>query len=364
MPTKENMTPETQIAKLQGNDIRSLMASDSVKKQIALALPRHMSPDRMSRVMLTAMTQNPKLLDCTKESLLQCLMTLSQIGLEPDKRNAHLIPFEDKKKGITVCTLIVDYKGLVTLVRRSGEVSDIHADVICEGDEFEYSFGSGSKLTHKPALKDRGDAKGFYSYVRLKDGSESFEVLSLDEVLSVRDRSQGYQAFEKGFTKTNPWDSDFREMGKKTAFKRHSKWLPLSSEVIDAIDKDEEHNSFETAINITPPAMPPKVEKPKAEVKSEPVETAQESEMINTKGEFNQSEGINVIDDGALSDFEKLQIMCQENGVKTENVVGALKRLGKLPTRTTITTDKLTDQQLGWCVVSENFEQILKNIEA
>jgi len=211
--------------KVGGNsDIKSLILSEQMKKQFALALPKHLKPDRFARIALTALNKNPRLLVCTKESLLGCLLDCSQLGIEPDGRNAHLIPYGDK------CTLIIDYKGLVALARRSGEIADIHADVVFENDDFTYSFGTDSRLLHKPALKSKGEPIAAYSYVRLKDGSSSYEVMNIDEIDAIRKRSRAGNS--------GPWVTDWNEMAKKTVFRRHSKWLPVSSEFQEAIDKD------------------------------------------------------------------------------------------------------------------------------
>ena len=206
------------------NDIRSLIQSDAGKKQFALALPKHIKPDRFVRVALTAFTKNPKLLHCTQQSLLSALLDCSSMGIEPDGRKAHLIPYGDK------CTLIVDYKGLVDIARRSGEIADIHADVVCEGDKFDYNFGTDSKLVHVPAIKGRGNVFAVYSFVRLKDGSSSFEVMNVEEIEKIHMRSKA--------ANDGPWKTDWNEMAKKTVFRRHSKWLPVSSEFQNAIDKD------------------------------------------------------------------------------------------------------------------------------
>lgn len=236
------------------DDIRKLLSGENMKKQFGMALPKHLTPDRFVRVALTAITKNPKLLQCTQSSLFSCLLDCSQLGLEPDGRKAHLIPYEDKKKQITVCTLIIDYKGLVDLARRSGQISDIHADIVCENDEFDYSYGNDGRLYHKPALSERGKILGAYSFVKLKDGSVSYEVMGLVEVHAIRDRSQGWKAFKAGYAKSAIWDTDESEMIKKTVFRRHSKWLPLSSEFQDAIEKDYDKplDLFDKAITATP----------------------------------------------------------------------------------------------------------------
>ncbi len=215
------------------SDIRDLISSDNAKKQFAMALPKHLKSDRFIRIALTAINKTPKLALCTKESLFACLIDLSQLGLEPDGRKAHLIPYGDK------CTLIIDYKGLVDLARRSGQISDIHADVVYENDEFLYSFGSNGELNHKPSLKTRGKIIAAYSFVRLTDGSASYEVMNCDEIEAIHKRSKAGNS--------GPWVTDWAEMAKKTVFRRHSKWLPVSSEFQSAVEKDHD-----TPIDIEP----------------------------------------------------------------------------------------------------------------
>lgn len=214
-----------QLATTDRKDIRSTL--EGMKDQFKMALPKLLTPERFTRVALTCINKNPKLLSCTRESLLACLMDCAMLGIEPDGRRAHLIPYGDK------CTLILDYKGIVELVRRSGDVSDIHADIICENDQFDYMFGTGSFLTHKiDVRKPRGEVVGAYSFVKLKDGSESFDVMGVEEIETVRKRSRAGN--------NGPWVTDKAEMQKKTVFRRHSKWLPISPELRENIEKDDE----------------------------------------------------------------------------------------------------------------------------
>jgi recombination protein RecT len=223
-------------------DIDALIKSEQFKDAVKKALPKHMTVDRFVRVALTAMMRTPKLRECSQESLFKCLLDLSMYGLEPDGRRAHLIPFKKNYKDAAgkwqstmEVQLILDYKGIAELVRRSGDVSYIHADVVCSGDEFDYAYGTGAHLTHKPTLEgDRNPESAFcaYSFVKLKDGSEDFVVLSRGEVEKVRGRSK---AKDDG-----PWVTDWSAMAAKTAFRRHSKWLPLSPEVRDAIEADDD----------------------------------------------------------------------------------------------------------------------------
>lgn len=281
--------------------IKDLVTSATAKKQFAMAMPKHLTADRFLRVALTAFTRTPKLLLCTKESLTECLMDCSALGLEPDGRRAHLIPYKNK------CTLIIDYKGLVELARRSGEIADIHADVVREADHFSYSFGTNANLTHQPALTDRGEVTAAYSFVKLKDGSTSYEVMNKEEIDKIRKRSQA--------SGSGPWVTDYPEMAKKTVFRRHSKWLPVSAEFRDSVDKDydvpidimrhadvgkpdvEQPKSLSDKPDTPPEDAKPEPEK-KPEIKKkktgaakiEPVQEPEPEEQIDPKGNIGDDE--------------------------------------------------------------------------
>jgi recombination protein RecT len=212
--------------------IRDRLKDPAIIAEMARAMPAHCKPERMARIALTALTRTPKLAECDQASFFSCLMSLSQWGLEPDGRRAHLIPFGKQ------CTLIIDYKGLVELAFRSGVVEAIHADVVHTGDIFRYSMGE--VLEHVPHFlrtdegkpSKEGEVLAVYCTVRLKGGCQKTEVLSKNEVDGIRARSRSGSA--------GPWKTDWNEMAKKTAFRRVSKWLPLSAEIQDAMERDED----------------------------------------------------------------------------------------------------------------------------
>lgn len=229
---------------------KSWLTSADFKAALGSAMPKHMTPDRFVRIALTAMMKVPELANCTQESIFNCLLQLSQYGLEPDGRRAHLIPFKvNKKQGNqwvhdhTDCTLIIDFKGYAELVMRSGLVSSIHADIVCENDDFEYDRGFITK--HKIDFKKpRGKAYAAYAVVRFKDGTEKSEVMTQEDIHAIRDRSQGWKSFKAGYAKQSPWNPAEpiieHEMWKKTAFRRLTKWVPLSAEIRDAISVEEQ----------------------------------------------------------------------------------------------------------------------------
>jgi len=212
--------------------IREQLLSEGMKKHLAMALPKHLTPERMVRVVLTAITRTPKLADCDPASFFKALFECSQMGLEPDGRRAHLIPF-DKKKLIngewkvekTECQLIVDYKGLAELAYRSGRVKSIHSQEVRRGDIFTFDLGQVTQHVpwflrtdaNKPPAA--GEVFAFYSVVEMAGDARKCEVMSQEEVDAIRDKSQGYQAYLRNVKKygnsTSVWVEYPIEMGKK-----------------------------------------------------------------------------------------------------------------------------------------------------
>ena len=153
-------TPATRPTTKAPATFRGLVDNPDFATQIARALPKHLTPDRFLRIAITASLRTPKLMECSVASVSSCLLLLSQLGLEPDGRRAHLIPRNNRSNGTVECTVIIDYKGLVELVMRTGLVANIHADAVRENDEFEYDRGIITK--HKIDFrKPRGEAVAF-----------------------------------------------------------------------------------------------------------------------------------------------------------------------------------------------------------
>lgn len=205
---------------------------ESMETEIAKALPSVITPERFSRIVLTALSSNPKLQECTPQSFLGAMMTAAQLGVEPNTAlgQAYLIPF--KNKGVMECQFQLGYKGLLDLAYRSGEVSNIQAQEVYENDIFEFEYGLEPKLRHVPAKTNRGDVVCYYAIFKMKDGGYSYSVMSVDDV-----RKHG-QKFSKTFG-FGPWQTNFDEMAKKTVLKKVLKYAPLKSDFVRAIAQDE-----------------------------------------------------------------------------------------------------------------------------
>lgn len=202
---------------------------------IAAVLPKHVTPDRLMKTALGAIRSTPALQGCTTESLFGALVQSAALGLEPNTvlGHAYLVPFWNKKKGRQDVQLIIGYRGLIDLARRSGQIVSIAAHVVHERDEFAVELGTDSRIVHRPNMvDDRGAAVAFYAVAQLKDGGVAFEVMSLRDVKAVAAATQS-----KG--ESGPWRDHFLEMGRKTVIRRLSKYLPLSIELATAVALDE-----------------------------------------------------------------------------------------------------------------------------
>jgi recombination protein RecT len=245
--------------------LKQTLTSEAMREQFARSLPSHLTPERFARIAITALTRTPKLLDCTPESLMRCLLDLSAFGLEPDGRRAHLIPYGAQ------CTLVIDWKGLAELAMRSGVIAKLHADVVCENDTFEYNLGAIT--CHKIDFrKPRGDVYAVYALAQTKTGEVFVAVLSKDEVEAVRKRSRSGTS--------GPWVSDWNEMAKKTAFRRLSKWLPLSAEFRDAQERDDEQDREVRDVTPIPEASASKLFKSNIAALPEPTEPQLAAEEV------------------------------------------------------------------------------------
>lgn len=200
--------------------------------QIEKALPSVITPERFTRIALTAYSRNEKLQECTAESFLGSMMQAAQLGVEPNTPlgQAYLIPY--RNKGVMEVQFQLGYRGMIDLAYRSGEVQNIQAHEVYENDTFEYELGLEPKLRHVPALKDRGEVILYYAVFKLTNGGVGFEVMSKEDV----------EAFAKKKSKTygtGPWQSDFDAMAKKTLVKRLLKFAPLKSDFVRAVTADE-----------------------------------------------------------------------------------------------------------------------------
>lgn len=206
------------------------------KSAIEAALPRHLSADRMLRIALTEIRKNQDLASCEPMSFLGAVVQSAQLGLEPGSAlgHAYLVPFFNRHTDRREVQLIVGYRGMLDLARRSGQIVSLSVHAVLEGDKFEFELGLEEKLKHIPSKERVAKERrlvAVYAIARLKDGGHQLEVMTREEVEAIRKRSKS--------SDTGPWKTDFDEMAKKTVIRRLFKYLPVSIEIQRAVALDE-----------------------------------------------------------------------------------------------------------------------------
>ncbi len=215
----------------------------------APALPAHITPERFQRIVVTAVNLNPDLLDANRLSLMNACCKAASDGLLPDGREGALVIFNTKEKTdagerwIKKVQWLPMVYGLIKKARQSGEIAVLDAQIVYQNEidqaRFTYKRVDGvPKIDHEPIVTGpRGAAVLVYSVVKFKDGSIDYEVLHAEDVAKIRAVSKSR---DKG-----PWADWAEEMWKKSAIRRHAKRLPISSELFDAISRDDEMTEFE-----------------------------------------------------------------------------------------------------------------------
>lgn len=220
---------------------------EAMAPDIKKALPSVITPERFTRMALTAINVTPKLAECTPKSFMAALMTAAQLGLEPNTPlgQAYLIPYDNNRKNqrtgqwekVPEVQFQIGYKGLIELAHRSGQFQVIMAQPVHQNDSFEYEYGLDPKLVHKPTLNDRGECIAFYAMYRLTNGGHGFVVMSRKDIEKHRDRFSPSMRGEK--RKKSPWDENFEAMAQKTVLKQLLKYAPISVEFARDLSQDD-----------------------------------------------------------------------------------------------------------------------------
>ena len=213
-----------------------MIRQPNFQKQMALAMPKSMTPDRLTRIVMTECRKTPALLKCAPESFYGAVLQCAALGLEPGSALGHcyLLPFGNgkDKQGRPNAQLIIGYRGMIDLARRSGQIVSLQAYCVHEQDTFNYKLGLDPDIEHIPAsVADRGKVTHVYAVAKLKGGGVQFEVMSRAEIEKVRTSSKAGNS--------GPWSSHWEEMAKKTVIRRLFKYLPVSIEAVRAVEIDE-----------------------------------------------------------------------------------------------------------------------------
>jgi len=226
--------------------LKELILSDQFKSGVSAVTPKHLDPDRLIRMVLSAESRNPRILQCTMGSILKSAIESSTLGLDCSGLlgRGYLVPYKNGRLSQQSRTGDVyeaqfqpGYLGLVDLARRSGEVLDVRAIPVYEGDDFDYGEGLKPFIHHKPLRGDprkapaKADLLYCYAVADFKNGFQKQQVMTIGQIETYRKRSRA--------ANDGPWVTDYEAMCLKTVVKRLCKWLPQSPELARALASEE-----------------------------------------------------------------------------------------------------------------------------
>lgn len=256
------------------DNLRAML--EQLQGSMTAVATRHLTQERLTKIMLVAASRNPRLLQCTKRSVLESLMDAAEVGLEPNTplKYADLIARWNSKINAYECQYQLRYGGLDELAYRSGQIAQIDSGVVHAKDKFVYTRGThpqfehvphpGFKLTPEgqfvlnangqPVEEDPGPIVAAYAIARFKDASlePRIEVMWRKDIDRIRDRNA---AKDKKGNVVGPWVTDYEEMARKTPERRLCKRLPLRAEDAAALER-EERREFDATEIMELPADP------------------------------------------------------------------------------------------------------------
>lgn len=202
--------------------------------QIAKAMPNGGKPDAIIQAAVFQISTNPALKECSVQTLIGAVLHASLLGLNTALGQCHFIPRKNGMTGQIDCQFQIDYKGLITLAYRSGQVRSVFAEVVRRNDVFEFERGTTPRIKHIPSLENAGETYAVYAVVEFENGGKEFVVMGKAEVEKRRMASPSQRGEPE-----KVWLKWADEMWKKTALRNLLKTVPLSSQTVSAIATDD-----------------------------------------------------------------------------------------------------------------------------
>jgi recombination protein RecT len=238
-------------ARIKPTEFRKML--EQMKSRFDDILPKFLESDRMIRIIMSEFNSNPKLAECEPMTIINAAMCAARLGIEVGSAlgQGYLIPY-----GKT-CQFMLGYRGMIDMVRRSGNIQSLSAHQVHANDEFQFELGLNETLRHIPAHTNRGELLGAYAIAKFKDGGHQIMYMTNEQITKARDESKMKNSL--------PWTKFPEEMYRKTVIRNLFKYLPVSVEMRDLIIKDSEADEG-TQDNSDIIDIPPEPKKSRAEM--------------------------------------------------------------------------------------------------
>lgn len=199
-------------------------------------------------ICLSVLNRNPKLAECTRDSLTSCVAQSMAFGLLPGPfKECAFVPRKNSKNGGKLeANWQPQYQGLIKLAYNGGVLAKLRAEVVWSRDVFSQKKGLYPELNHIPFTgirAERGERVGAYVVWSTRQSAEpDFLFLEAEQIIATRDRSPASKFSDSPWMSREPDDVDW--MWKKTALIQALKLIPKNEKMIHALEADEASEGF------------------------------------------------------------------------------------------------------------------------
>lgn len=195
---------------------------------------------------LSALVSNDKKLqECEPATIMHAAITATALELPLDKNLgfAYVIPYQNKRAGVSEAQFQLGAKGITQLAIRSGQFVRINVSDVREGELKGFNRLSGDITFDwdETAEREKKKVVGYVAYFRLVNGFSKTMYMSVEEIEAHAKRySQTYGSKNDYVRSQSKWSTDFDAMAQKTILKRLlTKYAPLSVEMQTAFQADQ-----------------------------------------------------------------------------------------------------------------------------
>lgn len=292
----------------------------STRSKWASTLPKHVDVERFEKSFMMAARDNTELMKCSPASLFSCITDAAAMGLElgGPMSTCYMIPFRDSRKGTTEAQLVIGYKGMIELMRRSGDVDQIDFQCVYQGDKFKSLLGDDAGIYHEPSDdcdRERKPITHCYVIIRLRNGAKQRLVWPASRINKHKEQ------FSRGWNRSDsPWQTHWETMAFKTMI-RHMfgrGLIPVSAEVQRHIERDVDRlEQMATTVESAVEEIPDFVDSQQEQQQQQPEHTPEQQPT----------------DDDRLSDIEEATIITRDQIEHAETAAEVAKVIKEMPSK-------------------------------
>ena len=240
------MSVNNSLTKTQQKKPFSLVInSDGYKRMINNTLKDPKRAAKFVTAITSAVVTNAELSKCDASTIVMGGLLGETLNLSPSPQlgQYYLVPFDDRKNGVSKAQFILGYKGYIQLAVRSGYYKKLNVLPIKQGELIRFDPLEEDievSLIQDERERELAETMGYYAMFEYQNGFRKAIYWSREKMETHAMRySKGYASDKKKGTAWTFWSKDFDGMACKTMLRQIiSKWGIISIDLQTALEKD------------------------------------------------------------------------------------------------------------------------------